>query len=130
MPTTTPPLATLTEDSIDDLLYLARTGSTSDLTVDISALTTSFTCPATTILSAAVDPRSGNGLLHMASANGHTGTYNFPIFISLAFEILLTLQQKRSLPSYPSQPPLPPTPIPSTSTFEMILATRPSIGQP
>lgn len=71
MPTAT--LPTITTDQIDDLLYLARHGETTDLiaVIDVSAKTLSTT-PGT-ILTAAVDKDSGNGLLHMAAANGHTG---------------------------------------------------------
>ena len=69
----TPILSNLTTDQIDDLLYLARIGETADLmtTVDLFAKTLSTT--PDTILTAAVDEDSGNGLLHMAAANGHTG---------------------------------------------------------
>lgn len=72
MPTATPP--SLTEDQIDDLLYLARIGETTELITTIDLLTKTFSTTPSTILSAAVDPDNGNGLLHMASANGHTGT--------------------------------------------------------
>ena len=72
MPTATQP--ELSEDQIDDLLYLARTGETSDLKAAIEAFAKNLSASPTTILAAAVDPSNGNSLLHMASANGHTGT--------------------------------------------------------
>lgn len=84
MPTATPP--TLSEDQVDDLLYLARTGETSDLKAGIDLIAKDLSATPSTILTAAVDSHSGNGLLHMASANGHTGTkFNFslPSFIQL-----------------------------------------------
>lgn len=69
----TPITASLTEDRIDDLLYLARIGETSDLATAISELAKSLASTASTVYLAATDPHSGNGLLHMACANGHTG---------------------------------------------------------
>ena len=77
MPTAIPP--TLSEDQIGDLLYLSRIGSTSDLITSIDLFSKTLSTDPPTILAATVDPVSGNGLLHMASANGHTGTASFPI---------------------------------------------------
>ena len=71
MATSTP--STLTTDQIDDLLYLARVGATTDLKTAIDHLAKHLSTTPTTILAAAVDKDSGNGLLHMAAANGHTG---------------------------------------------------------
>ena len=71
MPTATP--TSLTTDQIDDLLYLARLGETSDLTTAVDLLAKTLSTTPATILAAAVDRDSGNGLLHMAAANGHTG---------------------------------------------------------
>ena len=67
-------LPTLSEDQIDDLLYLSRTGETTDLAITLDLFAKSLSTTPSTILVAAVDSDSGNGLLHMASANGHTGT--------------------------------------------------------
>jgi len=67
-------LTTLSEDQIEDLLYLARTGETPDLTTSIESIAKRLSTPPYTILNAAADPDSGNGLLHMAAANGHLGT--------------------------------------------------------
>ena len=75
MPTAITP--TLSEDSIDDLLYLARTGATSELQTTLALLADTHKINPTTILSQATDTYTGNGLLHMASANNHIG--NTPI---------------------------------------------------
>ena len=73
MATATP--STLTTDQIDDLLYLARVGDTTDLKTATDLFAKNLSTTPTTILAAAVDKDSGNGLLHMAAANGHTGIY-------------------------------------------------------
>ena len=72
-----PTALTLTEDQIDDLLYLSRTGETSDLKATIDLFAKAIPTTLSAILAAAVDPASGNGLLHMASANCHTGNIAF-----------------------------------------------------
>lgn len=68
-------LPTLTVDQIDDLLYLARLGETTDLKAGIDLFAKGLSTTSSIILTAAVDNDSGNGLLHMAVANGHTGLY-------------------------------------------------------
>ena len=70
MPTAT--LPTLTTDQIDDLLYLARLGEITDLKTAIDLFAKTLSTTPETILTAAVDKDSGNGLLHMAAANGHS----------------------------------------------------------
>lgn len=72
MPSAT--LPTLSTDQIDDLLYLARLGETTDLKAGVDIFAKSLSTTSSTILTAAVDKDSGNGLLHMAVANGHTDT--------------------------------------------------------
>ncbi|KAF6218786.1 hypothetical protein HO133_005329 [Letharia lupina] len=72
MPTAT--LSTITTDQIDDLLYLARLGETTDLTAGVNLFAKSLSATPGIILTAAIDKDSGNGLLHMAAANGHTDT--------------------------------------------------------
>lgn len=72
MPTAT--LPTITTDQIDDLLYLARLGETTDLTAGVNLFANSLSATPGIILTAAIDKDSGNGLLHMAAANGHTDT--------------------------------------------------------
>lgn len=83
MPSTT--LPSLTEDVIDDLLYFARTGELEDLQTTLSALAKTSNIPHFGICSAALDAGSGNGLLHMASANGHDGSP----FESSSFRLLV-----------------------------------------
>lgn len=63
----------LSEDEIDDLVYFARTGESSDFRSTIDALCSREGCALAAVLDAAVDADSGNGALHMAAANGHTG---------------------------------------------------------
>ena len=71
MPSTT--LPSLSEDEIDDLLYFARTGELSDLKTSVEAFAKAANASQSDIIVAAVDSFSGNGPLHMASANGHLG---------------------------------------------------------
>ena len=71
MPSATMP--SLSEDEIDDLLYFARIGDLQELLSSIEAFAKSTNSTQSSVLSAAVDEQSGNGILHMASANGHTG---------------------------------------------------------
>ncbi len=71
MPSATTP--SLSEDDIDDLLYFARTGELRELLSSIEAFAKSANSTQASIISAAIDEYSGNGILHMASANGHTG---------------------------------------------------------
>ncbi|KAI9878277.1 MAG: hypothetical protein M1830_001377 [Pleopsidium flavum] len=71
MPSTT--LPTLAEDQLDDILYFARVGDFTELRSAIETSAKQVNVPLRDILLAAVDEPSGNGPLHMASANGHTG---------------------------------------------------------
>ncbi|KAL9136884.1 MAG: hypothetical protein Q9175_001914 [Cornicularia normoerica] len=73
MPTAT--LPTLTPDQIDDLLYLARLGEITDLKADVDQYAKNLSTTPGIILTVAIDKDSGNGLLHMAAANGHTGPF-------------------------------------------------------
>ncbi|KAL8772804.1 MAG: hypothetical protein Q9209_002149 [Squamulea sp. 1 TL-2023] len=63
-------LPTISADDIDDLLYLARTNDLHDLKAGIEALAQIQQTSSENIILATIDPDSGNGLLHMASANG------------------------------------------------------------
>lgn len=69
-------LLTLSADEIDDLLYFARTNSLEDLIAGIDAIAQTQRTSFANISAAAVDPESGNNLLHMASANGCMGMLN------------------------------------------------------
>jgi len=82
MPIATPPK--LEDHEIDALLYDARIGESSDLIENINLFAKNLSTTPAIILAAAVDPDSGNGVLHMASANGHTGIHlpSSPLFQS------------------------------------------------
>ena len=69
-------LSNITTDDVDDLLYLARLGETTDLNAAIDLFAKTLSATPHTILTAAVDKESGNGLLHMAAANGHVGLFS------------------------------------------------------
>jgi hypothetical protein len=64
---------TLSEDEIDDLLYFARSGETEDFNILKEELLKRENVPLAGLLEAARDETSGNGILHMAGANGHHG---------------------------------------------------------
>lgn len=111
---------TLDPDTIDDILYFARTNSLADLTELLSTTATSLSTNSTAILLAAIDPDTGNSALHMASANGHTGIYFFPkpIYVPLTSTILST-----SFPAKPSRKALPKIPLPNLQTLILISLT-------
>lgn len=68
---------TLSEDQIDDLLYLARVGEKGEFISMQNELCEREKCTLTDLLEAARDNEtSGNGVLHMAAANGHDGEAN------------------------------------------------------
>lgn len=73
---------TLSEDEIDDLLYFARTGDAEEfhkLKEELFARQSlKEEGPLAGLLMAARDEQSGNGVLHMAAANGYEGQYIFP----------------------------------------------------
>ena len=64
----------LTEDEIDDLLYLARTGENDELSEDITKLAGREGVSAAEILTAAKDESKAT-CLHMATGNGHLGIH-------------------------------------------------------
>ena len=66
-----PPTITLTEDEIDDLLYIARSNDLPSLEPYLTHLAQQHAAPASAILAAATDPASHNTALHYAAANGH-----------------------------------------------------------
>jgi hypothetical protein len=65
----------LTEDEIEDLLYLARTNELPDLQQLLKELSTKYTVSKAQILARSTDPETGNSPLHYACANGHIGEY-------------------------------------------------------
>lgn len=80
----------LSEEQIDDLLYLARANESSELLSELAVIKEAHMAAEGTltseagILLAAVDPETGNNVLHMAAANGHTGKIAF-FFLFLLF---------------------------------------------
>lgn len=64
----------LSEDEIDDLVYLARTGDDAELTEMLSALAGRESVTPAEILVAAKDDGKST-TLHMASGNGHVGMF-------------------------------------------------------
>ncbi|KAF2703457.1 ankyrin [Pleomassaria siparia CBS 279.74] len=65
------PGVSLDEESIDEILYLARANETSDLEAYLSELSTQTGHSRADLVTAAVDQHSKNGALHYAAANGH-----------------------------------------------------------
>ncbi|CAO1605987.1 ankyrin repeat-containing protein [Xanthoria calcicola] len=63
-------LPTISADEIDDLLFLARTNDLHDLKAGIEAIARIHRTSSANVILATIDPDSGNGLLHYASANG------------------------------------------------------------
>lgn len=64
-------MAGLDEETIDDILYLARTNESAELASYLSDVAARTKQSQTELLAAAVDPYSKNGALHYAAANGH-----------------------------------------------------------
>lgn len=74
----------LSEDEIDDLLYYARTGDLQEFSTLSDELCKREHTTLSDLLIAAKDSYSGNGPLHMAAANGHTGMPIPPNYIKTA----------------------------------------------
>lgn len=60
----------LSADEIDDLLYFTRVNEAQDLKQTIAELSHKYNCSERDVLTSAVDPESGNTILHYCSANG------------------------------------------------------------
>jgi hypothetical protein len=67
--------STLSEDEIDDLLYFARTGDKEEFDTLRAELCEREKVTEAELLEAARDAESGNGVLHMAAANGHSSEF-------------------------------------------------------
>ncbi|KAH7396177.1 ankyrin repeat-containing domain protein [Pyrenochaeta sp. MPI-SDFR-AT-0127] len=65
-------MAGLDEDTVDEVLYLARAGEAAELEAYVSKLSAQTHRSKTELVIAAVDPYSKNSALHYAAANGHT----------------------------------------------------------
>ena len=68
----------LSEDEIDDLLYFARIGDKAEFNTLKVELCKRESLSDVQLLEAAKDEESGNGILHMAAANGYSGISPFP----------------------------------------------------
>ena len=67
----------LSEDEIDDLIYFARTGDTEDLNTSKAAICKRENVSVLELLEVVKDEKSGNGVMHMAAANGHHSKSHF-----------------------------------------------------
>ncbi|CAE7186556.1 hypothetical protein HRS9139_07307 [Pyrenophora teres f. teres] len=65
-------MAGLDENTIDDVLYLARANEAAELESYVSELSVQTKRSKADVLAAAIDPYSKNSALHYAAANGHT----------------------------------------------------------
>lgn len=70
--------AMLDEDSIDEILYLARANEAQELEQFLSTLSAQSKRSKPELIAAAVDPYSKNTAIHYAAANGHLGTVVHP----------------------------------------------------
>lgn len=94
-------LPSLSADEIDDLLYLARINAAQDLTASLETIAKFQQASPSDIMTATVDPESGNSLLHMASANGCMGMISYYICLRLSAILLTTLRTQRRPPVAP-----------------------------
>ncbi|KAH8731899.1 ankyrin repeat-containing domain protein [Phaeosphaeriaceae sp. PMI808] len=64
-------MATLDEDAIDEVLYLARVNEAAELATYLSELSAQMKRSSAELVALAIDPFTKNGALHYAAANGH-----------------------------------------------------------
>lgn len=86
----------LTEDEIDEILYLSRINEVSELSDYLISLSTKYDCAKEILFEAAVDPESGNSALHYAAANGHLDILN--LISTLLTSVLSTENARKPLP--------------------------------
>jgi uncharacterized protein len=67
----------ISDDEIDDLLYFARIGDNEEFNAVKDELCKRENIGVRELLEAARDEQSGNGVLHMAAANGYDGRLMF-----------------------------------------------------
>jgi hypothetical protein len=70
-------MSSLDQDSIDEILYLARANEPAELATYVAGLASQTGAAQPAILQGAVDPHSNNSALHYAAANGHNGASTF-----------------------------------------------------
>ena len=63
----------LDEDTIDDILFFARTNDLPELRAALTAAASASDLSQRAILQRAIDAETGNTASHMAAANGHVG---------------------------------------------------------
>lgn len=66
-------MSNIDEDSVDEILYLARANEANELEQFLNTLSTQISKSKDQILVEAVDSHSQNTALHYAAANGHNG---------------------------------------------------------
>ena len=70
------PPESLTEDEIDDILYISRANELPELAPYLTSLSHKYTTTTQTILLSSTEPETQNTPLHYASANGHVDLLN------------------------------------------------------
>jgi hypothetical protein len=66
-------MASLDEDAVDEILYLARSNEGVELATYLSELSAQTKRSNAELVAVATDPYSKNSALHYAAANGHHG---------------------------------------------------------
>ncbi|KAF2096207.1 hypothetical protein NA57DRAFT_78975 [Rhizodiscina lignyota] len=66
----------LTEDEIDDILYLSRAGEAAELQEFLNDLSKKYNVSQADVICNAADAESGNNAVHYTSANGHIDILN------------------------------------------------------
>ena len=82
--------AQLDPDTIDDILYFARTGDLPELILILTTQSAQLGTDARAIVFAAADASTGNTAGHYAAANGHIGKYRRPPALAHTLSILTT----------------------------------------
>jgi hypothetical protein len=109
----------LSEDEIDDLLYFARTGDAEEFESLKNELCKRGEWDVAELIKVARDEESGNGVLHMAAANGYYGISSFALLCQLDLfsklqkiltdktttALILSICKSLSVPS-PQNPPM------------------------
>jgi hypothetical protein len=98
----------LTEEEIDDLLYFARTGDKAEFNELKDELCKRENLSEVELLEAARDEESGNGVLHMAAANGHSGILSLFSFLLRKALFNVRIQNSYANSANPSTLPLDP----------------------
>lgn len=65
----------LSDDEVDDILYLARTNESVELQEYLGQLSQQHSCSIAALLESSVDEDNGNTPFHYCAANGYAGTH-------------------------------------------------------